>query len=74
MRVLDIDDEEIELRDMDDDDDLITIDALEKFAQQRQSAQDLEQQAKEQEQAEKEQVLDAIQAVEDRQDTDGVVD
>src|SRR5699024_1128226 len=34
MRVLDVEDKEIELRDMDDDDDdLITVDALEKFAE-----------------------------------------
>ena len=36
MRVLDIEDKEIELRDLDDeDDDLITVDALEKFAEQQ---------------------------------------
>ena len=36
MRVLDADDEEIELRDMDDeDDDLITVDALAKYAQEQ---------------------------------------
>ncbi len=36
MRVLDIDEQEIELRDMDDeDDDLITVDALTKFAEQQ---------------------------------------
>ena len=45
MRVLDIDDAEIELRDMDDDDDdLITVDALTKFAEQ-QTALELEQKA-----------------------------
>ena len=45
MRVLDIDDAEIELRDMDDDDDdLITVDALTKFAEQ-QNAREIEQQA-----------------------------
>jgi len=45
MRVLDIDDAEIELRDMDDDDDdLITVDALTKFAEQ-QTARELEQKA-----------------------------
>ncbi len=45
MRVLDIDDAEIELRDMDDDDDdLITVDALTKFAEQ-QNARELEQKA-----------------------------
>ncbi len=44
MRVLDIDDQEIELRDMDDeDDDLITVDALTKFAEQ-QSARDAQSQ------------------------------
>ena len=42
MRVLDIEEAEIELRDMDDDDDdLITVDALTKFAEQ-QSAKQLE--------------------------------
>ncbi len=46
MRVLDIDDAEIELRDMDDDDDdLITVDALTKFAEQ-QTARELEQKHK----------------------------
>ena len=36
MQVLDIDDQEIELRDMDDDeDDLITVDALTKYAQEQ---------------------------------------
>ena len=42
MRVLDIEETEIELRDMDDeDDDLITVDALTKFAEQ-QTAKELE--------------------------------
>ncbi len=41
MRVLNIEEAEIELRDMDDDDDLITVDALTKFAEQ-QSAKQLE--------------------------------
>ena len=50
MRVLDIDDQEVELRDMDDeDDDLITVDALTKFAEQQQQLRDA--QAKAQEEA-----------------------
>jgi len=45
MRVLDAEEDEIELRDMDDDDDdLITVDALTKFAEQ-QSAKQLEEEA-----------------------------
>ena len=45
MRVLDIEEQEIELRDMDDDDDdLITVDALTKFAEQ-QNAREAEQNA-----------------------------
>ncbi|WP_297078911.1 DNA-directed RNA polymerase subunit beta [uncultured Enterococcus sp.] len=44
MRVLDIEDQEIELRDMDDeDDDLLTVDALTKYAEQ-QSAKDAQHQ------------------------------
>ena len=46
MRVLDIDEQEIELRDMDDeDDDLITVDALTKFAEQQKIVRDAEQNA-----------------------------
>lgn len=46
MQVLDINDKEIELRDMDDDDDdLITVDALTKYAEQQQSAKEVEAQA-----------------------------
>ncbi len=45
MRVLDIEEQEIELRDMDDeDDDLITVDALTKFAEQ-QNAREVEKNA-----------------------------
>ncbi|WP_071130092.1 DNA-directed RNA polymerase subunit beta [Enterococcus timonensis] len=44
LRVLDNEDAEIELRDMDDDDDLITVDAMAKF-QEQQSAKEIEKQA-----------------------------
>ena len=58
MRVLDIEEAEIELRDMDDDDDdLITVDALTKFAEQ-QSAKQLE---KEAESVVKEEAQDVVQ-------------
>ena len=66
MQVLDINDKEIELRDMDDDDDdLITVDALTKYAEQQQSAKEVEEQAA----AEKaEQKSDLIQEIETAED------
>ncbi|HCM86087.1 MULTISPECIES: DNA-directed RNA polymerase subunit beta [Enterococcus] len=66
MQVLDINDKEIELRDMDDDDDdLITVDALTKYAEQQQSAKQVEEQAV----AEKaEQKSDLIQEIETAED------
>ncbi len=66
MQVLDINDKEIELRDMDDDDDdLITVDALTKYAEQQQSAKQVEEQAA----AEKaEQKSDLIQEIETAED------
>ena len=39
MRVLDADEQEIELRDMDDEDDLISVDALTKYAQEQAAKQ-----------------------------------
>ena len=46
MRVLDIDNQEIELRDMDDeDDDLITVDALTKFAEQQKQVREAQERA-----------------------------
>mgnify|MGYP005981850271 FL=1 len=66
MRVLDIEEQEIELRDMDDDDDdLITVDALTKFAEQ-QSAKQLEKEA-----AEAKEAADAVleQEIETAEDT-----
>ncbi len=47
MRVLDIDDQEIELRDMDDDDDLITVDALTKYAEKQKAQQEAQRKAEE---------------------------
>ncbi|MGE7367323.1 hypothetical protein ACQKKE_12010, partial [Desemzia incerta] len=38
MKVLDAQDEEIELRDMDDDDDIGTVDALSKYAEEQERA------------------------------------
>ena len=66
MQVLDINDKEIELRDMDDDDDdLITVDALTKYAEQQQSAKEVEEKAA----AEKaEQKSDLIQEIETAED------
>ena len=65
MRVLDIDDEEIELRDMDDDDDdLITVDALTKFAEQ-QSAKEVEQAAAAEEKTAEEDLNQEIETAED---------
>ena len=66
MQVLDINDKEIELRDMDDDDDdLITVDALTKYAEQQQSAKEVKEQAA----AEKaEQKSDLIQEIETAED------
>jgi DNA-directed RNA polymerase subunit beta len=47
MRVLDADDQELELRDMDDeDDDLITVDALAKYAKEQAEKEKLEQSLK----------------------------
>ena len=67
MRVLDIEEAEIELRDMDDDDDdLITVDALTKFAEQ-QSAKQLE---KEAESVVKEEAQDVVQEIETAEDRD----
>jgi len=45
MRVLDDENEEVELRDMDDDDDLITVDALAKFAQEQEAKKLAQEQA-----------------------------
>ena len=46
MRVLDIDNQEIELRDMDDEDDeLITVDALTKFAEQQKQVREAQERA-----------------------------
>ncbi|MPN19151.1 DNA-directed RNA polymerase subunit beta [bioreactor metagenome] len=68
MRVLDIQDEEIELRDMDDeDDDLITVDALTKFAEQ-QSAKELEKQAAEQVEEVHEDAIQNFETAEDKLD------
>ncbi|MFR3773264.1 DNA-directed RNA polymerase subunit beta, partial [Enterococcus canintestini] len=65
MRVLDIEDEEIELRDMDDDDDdLITVDALTKFAEQ-QSAKEVEQAAAAEEKTAEEDLNQEIETAED---------
>ena len=47
MRVLDIDNQEIELRDMDDDDDLITVDALTKYAEKQKAQQEAQRKAEE---------------------------
>ena len=66
MRVLDIEEAEIELRDMDDDDDdLITVDALTKFAEQ-QSAKQLEKA----ESVVKEEAQDVVQEIETAEDRD----
>ena len=66
MRVLDIDDAEIELRDMDDDDDdLITVDALTKFAEQ-QNAREIEQQAQTEAKNAADDLNQQIQTAEDR--------
>lgn len=68
MRVLDIEEQEIELRDMDDDDDdLITVDALTKFAEQ-QSAKQLEKEAAAAKEAAEAEVVQSIETAEDRQD------
>ena len=61
MRVLDIDDQEIELRDMDDDDDLITVDALTKYAEKQKAQQEAQRKAEEE-------ALAAIQAEEEDND------
>jgi len=45
MRVLDDENEEVELRDMDDDDDLITVDALAKFAEEQEAKKAAQEQA-----------------------------
>ena len=67
MRVLDIEEAEIKLRDMDDDDDdLITVDALTEFAEQ-QSAKQLE---KEAESVVKEEAQDVVQEIETAEDRD----
>ncbi|HFN1555510.1 TPA: DNA-directed RNA polymerase subunit beta [Enterococcus faecium] len=68
MRVLDIEETEIELRDMDDeDDDLITVDALTKFAEQ-QTAKELEKKAAEQVEDEKDDVIQNFETAEDNLD------
>ncbi len=68
MRVLDIEETEIELRDMDDeDDDLITVDALTKFAEQ-QTAQELEKKAAEQVEDERDDVIQNFETAEDNLD------
>ncbi|MFV0558732.1 MAG: DNA-directed RNA polymerase subunit beta [Enterococcus sp.] len=68
MRVLDIEDGEIELRDMDeDDDDLITVDALTKFAEQ-QSAKEQEQKAAAEAKEAQKQLEQQIETAEDRVD------
>ncbi|HJD14509.1 MAG TPA: DNA-directed RNA polymerase subunit beta [Candidatus Enterococcus stercoripullorum] len=61
MRVLDIDNQEIELRDMDDDDDLITVDALTKYAEKQKAQQEAQRKAEEE-------ALAAIQAEEEDND------
>ena len=61
MRVLDIDDQEIELRDMDDDDDLITVDALTKYAEKQKAQQEAQRKAEEE-------ALSASQAEEEDND------
>ena len=68
MRVLDIEETEIELRDMDDeDDDLITVDALTKFAEQ-QTAKELEKKAAEQVEDERDDVIQNFETAEDNLD------
>ena len=68
MRVLDIKDSEIELRDMDDeDDDLITVDALTKFAEQ-QTAKELEKKAAEQVEDERQDIIQNFETAEDNLD------
>src|SRR5699024_1575102 len=68
MRVLDIEETEIELSDMDDeDDDMITVDALTKFAEQ-QTAKELEKKAAEQVEDEKDDVIQNFETAEDNFD------
>ena len=67
MRVLDIEETEIELRDMDDEDDLITVDALTKFAEQ-QTAKELEKKAAEQVEDERDDVIQNFETAEDNLD------
>lgn len=68
MRVLDIKDSEIELRDMDDeDDDLITVDALTKFAEQ-QTAKELEKKVAEQVEDERQDIIQNFETAEDNLD------
>ncbi|MDT2673741.1 DNA-directed RNA polymerase subunit beta [Enterococcus dongliensis] len=66
MQVLDINDKEIELRDMDDDDeDLITVDALTKYAEQQQSAKEVEAKAAAEKAEQKSELIQEIETAED---------
>jgi DNA-directed RNA polymerase subunit beta len=68
MRVLDENEQEVELRDMDDDDDdLITVDALAKYAEEHQAKEAAKQAAKEKEAAE-EAAEQAFETAEDTQE------